>query len=341
MVLPVSYYAGSFHVLISYRMWNQFVKDYLTFTKKERVAVLVLLVLIFLVVLLPYLWPAKKMIQPDKKEIEALRSQLAILSKPDSAYKAFNEEEEHPAISNHPLPNNDGKIKPTLFYFDPNTVSAEGWKRLGLRDKTIQTIQNYLSKGGKFRKPGDVGKIYGLFKNDYERLLPYIKLENENAVNSKVNIDRKPFAAAGKLIYPEKKRISLQPIDINAADTTALIALPGIGSKLAGRIINFREKLGGFYRVAQLAEIYGLPDSVFQKIQSLLHCSNPALHQININTADANVLKAHPYIRWSIANAIVQYRTQHGSFKSVEDLQLITIIPADVFQKIKPYMSIE
>jgi competence protein ComEA len=322
-------------------MWSQFIKDYLTFTKKERVAVLVLLALIFLVVLLPYLWPEKKIIQPDKKEIETLRSQLATLSKPDSANKAFNEDEEHRAIYNHPLSNNDGKIKPTLFYFDPNTLSAEGWKRLGLRDKTIQTIQNYLSKGGKFRKPGDVGRIYGLFKNDYERLLPYIKFENENSVNGKANIDRKQFSAADKLTYPEKKRISLQPIDINTADTTALIALPGIGSKLAGRIINFREKLGGFYSVAQLAEIYGLPDSVFQKILSLLQCPNPALHQININTADVNILKAHPYIRWSIANAIIQYRTQHGSFKSVDDLQQITIITPEIFLKIKPYLVIQ
>jgi competence protein ComEA len=323
-----------------YHMWNQFIKDYLTFTKKERVAVLVLLALIFLVVILPYLWPAKKIIQPNKKEMKELQTQLAKLLKPDSSSKAFNEKEEGPAIYNRSATSNDRKIKAALFYFDPNTLSAEGWRRLGLKDKTIQTIQNYLSKGGKFRKPEDVGRIYGLFKNDYKRLLPYIKFENDNAVNGKANIDRKQFAAADKLIYPEKKRISLQPIDINSADTAALIALPGIGSKLAGRIINFREKLGGFYMVAQLAEIYGLPDSVFQKIQSLLQCSNPAVHQLNINTADVNILKVHPYIRWSIANAIVQYRTQHGSFKSVDDLQLISIITADVFQKIRPYLVI-
>jgi competence protein ComEA len=321
-------------------MWNQFVKDYLTFTKKERVAVLVLLALIFLVVLLPYLWPAKKMIQPDKKAMEALQAQLAKMTKPDSSYNAINEKNESPDVYDPSGTNNYSKTKPVLFYFDPNTLSAAGWKQLGLRDKTIQTIQHYLSKGGKFRKPEDVSRVYGLFKDDYERLLPYIKLGNGNANDGKANTDRKQYADANKFAYPVKKTTSLKPIDINTADTAAWIALPGIGSKLASRIINFRDKLGGFYAVTQLAEIYGLPDSVFQKIQSLLQCSNPALNQININTADVNILKAHPYIRWSIANAIIQYRIQHGNFKSVDDLQQITIIPADVFQKIRPYLVI-
>ncbi len=82
------------------------------------------------------------------------------------------------------------KSKGELFYFDPNTLSAEGWKRLGLRDKTIGTIQNYLSKGGKFRKPEDVSKIYGLFPNEYERIAPYIKIQATENMNAYKNISR-------------------------------------------------------------------------------------------------------------------------------------------------------
>ena len=48
------------------------------------------------------------------------------------------------------------------FYFDPNTLSKDGWQKLGIRDKTIKTIQNYLSKGGHFRKPEDLQRVYGL-----------------------------------------------------------------------------------------------------------------------------------------------------------------------------------
>jgi DNA uptake protein ComE-like DNA-binding protein len=44
-------------------------------------------------------------------------------------------------------------------------------------------------------------------------------------------------------------------VDINSADTSAFIALPGIGSKLAARIVNFRDKLGGFYSIEQVKNI--------------------------------------------------------------------------------------
>ncbi|MBO9571783.1 MAG: helix-hairpin-helix domain-containing protein, partial [Chitinophagaceae bacterium] len=60
------------------------------------------------------------------------------------------------------------------------------------------------------------------------------------------------------------------PIDINTADTTAFISLPGIGSKLANRIVSFRSKLGGFNSVEQIRQVYGLRDSVFQLIYPML-----------------------------------------------------------------------
>ena len=66
-------------------------------------------------------------------------------------------------------------------------------------------------------------------------------------------------------------------IDVNTADTTAFISLPGIGSKLAARIITFREKLSGFYSVEQIGETYGLPDSTFQKIKQYLKLDNASV----------------------------------------------------------------
>ena len=102
-------------------------------------------------------------------------------------------------------------------------------------------------------------------------------------------------------------------VDVNTADTTAFVALPGIGSKLALRIVNFRDKLGGFYSVDQIAEIYGLPDSSFQRIKHLLKLDNPSIKKININTASKDEMKLHPYFKWNLANAIVEYRNQHGT----------------------------
>ena len=152
-----------------------------------------------------------------------------------------------------------------MFYFDPNTLSKEGWQKLGIRDKTIKTIENYLSKGGHFRKPEDLQRVYGLRKNEYERLAPFIKIQPESKEHTEKNFAAKNSSAENHV--PLKSYRSL-PVDINSADTSAFIALPGIGSKLAARIINFRDKLGGFYSIDQVRETFGLPDSTFQKIKA-------------------------------------------------------------------------
>src|SRR5262249_25636461 len=153
-------------------------------------------------------------------------------------------------------------------------------------------------------------RIYGLRQDEYERIASYVQIEvlpeikkEEQRLNGKSineNLSTKGFTSHYSVI------------DINSADTTAFIALPGIGSKLAARIVNFREKLGGFYSVDQVGETFGLPDSTFQKIKQYLKLENNSLRKININTATVDELKLHPYIKWSIANPIIAYRNEHG-----------------------------
>ena len=116
--------------------------------------------------------------------------------------------------------------------------------------------------------------------------------------------------------------------------------MPGIGSKLAARIVNYRSKLGGFYSINQLGETYGLPDSTFQFLKNRLTVSNTALTKIPLNTATAQQIK-HPYLSWNIANAIVAYRNQHGAFTAVSDIKKILSIDEATYQKIEPYLSLD
>ena len=130
-------------------------------------------------------------------------------------------------------------------------------------------------------------------------------------------------------------------IDINTADTTEWKKLYGIGSKLSQRIINFRTKLGGFATVDQVGETFGLPDSTFQAIKPKLMVKSSSIKQINLNNATLDELKAHPYIKYAIANAIVQYRNEHGQFKSVADLQKLGAVDELLLRKIAPYLTVE
>lgn len=319
--------------------WKDFVADYLHFTYRERVAILVLIALIIVVFLAPGILPSDSSSTPsaaDTSWIAALRQ----LEQKEPEYEE-NGYRKQPGkeynLYDRTKWNSKGK-KRELFYFDPNTVSAEEWERLGLREKTFLTVQNYLSKGGRFRKAEDVKRIYGLFPDEYERIAPYIQ----------INAEREPGNPARESSYPaaENKPVktytpNYRVIDINTADTTAFISLPGIGSKISARIISFRDKLGGFYSIEQVAETFGLPDSTFQKIKTYMKLENISVRKININTATVDELKTHPYIRYALANPIVAYRNEHGPFEKVEDIKKIMAVTGEVFMKIVPYLTIE
>ena len=65
------------------------------------------------------------------------------------------------------------------------------------------------------------------------------------------------------------------------------------------------------------------------------------MRTISINAADVNTLQQHPYIRWPLANAIVQYRQQHGAYGSVDQLLQINIVTPEILEKIRPYLTVQ
>jgi competence ComEA-like helix-hairpin-helix protein len=320
--------------------WKQFVKDYLNFTRRERIAVLVISILMALVIVYPEISSGispKKRVDADTSWFATVRSLEQ--KNPDSFLRNRDTDEENYAYQYDRKKgsySHKSEIKAELFYFDPNTISPGEWKKLGLRDRTIQTIQNYLSKGGKFKKPEDLRRVYGLHQNEYERLASYIRIEE--SVEEKRS---ESFISADESRAAKTYSSNFKAIDINLADTTAFIALPGIGSKLASRIVSFRDKLGGFYSIEQIKETYGLSDSTFQKIKQYLKLDNTSLKKININTATVDELKAHPYIKYSLANPIVAYRNEHGLFTKVEDIKKVMVITEEIYKKIECYLTVD
>ncbi|RXK58521.1 helix-hairpin-helix domain-containing protein [Lacibacter luteus] len=311
------------------------IKEYFSFTKKERNATLLLAAAALLFSLLPSLFP---FLVKDEIELTidtAVQHKLAALQtipadKSNADAGLYQPKESQ--FEKYRRQKNNAE----LFFFDPNKATAEEWKRLGVREKTIATILKYRSKGGRFYKPEDLKKIYGLRPDDVERLIPFVTLETtgkpENVFDN---------STAANSSTTERKEFSKAVVEINSSDTADWKQLRGIGSGYAKRIVNFRNKLGGFISVEQVAETYGLPDSVFQQIKPQLKNNSAKVRKISINYSTVEELKAHPYIGFSVASAIVQYRKEHGNFSSVSDLQKIGAIDDKLYQKISPYLSAE
>ncbi|HTM91759.1 MAG TPA: helix-hairpin-helix domain-containing protein [Flavisolibacter sp.] len=303
------------------------VKAYLIYGKRDRIGALILVLLIGVIYAQPYLTAKKSEPFPARQTSVLMKAMDTLTSRQQTnAAKKYEGDNDYQYQPSQTKNFTDGE----LFRFDPNTLPVEGWQKLGLSEKTSRTIDKYRSKGGKFYKPEDIKKIWGMPEGFYERVKDYIVMapvQNNYQQNS-----------VGKTTYtkPEKKVVI---VNINESDTAAFIALPGIRSKLAARIVNFRDKLGGFYSIDQVGETYGLPDSTFQKIKGSLQLSG-SVKKLNVNTATKDELKVHPYIKWNLANAIVEYRNQHGAFKSLDDLKNIAVIDEVTFGKIVHYLSL-
>ena len=129
-------------------------------------------------------------------------------------------------------------------------------------------------------------------------------------------------------------------LNINLADTSQWKRIKGIGKKRAIHILNYKKALGGFITVSQLNEVYSISDSLFKSFDQYLQIKDSSILKINLNTCSREELKSHPYIKWNVANAIINFRVQHGTFKSLEDLKKIHILKDNLYYKIVPYLSI-
>lgn len=152
--------------------------------------------------------------------------------------------------------------------------------------------------------------------------------------------ERKPIKKSPFLFpktYVPKKLIA---IDANIADSAAWVALPGIGPSLASRIIAFRTGLGGFVSLDQLTEVYGFKEDLLFDLKDKLTLSQAENLQLDLNEVDFKRLSSHPYFKYTLSKAILNYRKQHGKFENLEELRKIKIINDSIYDRIALYLKI-
>jgi DNA uptake protein ComE-like DNA-binding protein len=300
-------------------------KKYLVYTKRERQAVILLLLLTVSMLAIPHLFepplvPVSGRLKEELIKVDSTDSSLVNETASGSESERFEE-----------------SGSPKLFAFNPNTAGIQELVSLGISRKAATVMIHYREKGGKFKKAEDLSKIYSIRRDLYERLRPYVRIPAEEK-------PQKQYHRQDTFNYKSHVTKTLRTsrsIDINQAAQSDWESLPGIGAKLATRILTFRQKLGGFIKAEQVRETYGITDSVFDVIRPLLQCSTQSVRQIDLNTITIEELKEHPYFRGKIAYAIIRFREQHGSFKSMDDLKKLQVIDENLRLRIEPYLIIK
>jgi competence protein ComEA len=265
--------------------------------------------------------------------------------------------EKHKAYKKNFHANEKGIIKRTKF--NPNTVSVDSLRKMGVDKFASGNLEKYRQKGGKIKSKAQFFKIYGMQK--YESILDSLvqiddtfahKKSNENFENGEVgNRDKtKKYASSDSLLKknapynanPAKIAIvKIKIIELNTADSFELESVRGIGAYLASRIVKYRNKLGGFYEVDQLEEVYGLRPETYMNINHLVKADVDLIKKIKINSIDEAVLASHPYIGRKTSAILMRYKKQHGDFKTMDDLQRVKIFDEEDLARLKWYIVFE
>lgn len=217
------------------------------------------------------------------------------------------------------------------YFFDPNTVSYDSMIDMGLIPQIAKNVVRYRQSGGKFSKPGDLSKIYGMSDSLWVLLEPWIVIHSVKTPKSGNSIAKN--SGPSQLATP--------PIDINMADSSWFQTIYGIGPVLSARIVKYRALLGGFTSLAQLNEVYGLSSEVINEIMVRveLDTMQNTIKKLNINTDDIKTLGRHPYLTFNLAKAIVSYREVHGAYCQVEEIKKIHIIDDSTYLRVSPYLD--
>jgi competence ComEA-like helix-hairpin-helix protein len=147
---------------------------------------------------------------------------------------------------------------------------------------------------------------------------------------------------ASRPSYPRTEKLEEGTVvELNTADTTMLKKVPGIGSAYASRIVKFRDLLGGFYSVNQLAEVYGMDEERFNALKPWFTVDASKFKKLNLNELTSEELNKHPYIDYKQAKAILQLRKQKGKLTGWENLQLLDEFTDIDKIKLLPYLSFE
>ena len=136
-----------------------------------------------------------------------------------------------------------------------------------------------------------------------------------------------------------RNRAAPDLLHLNKADSVSLLDLPGIGPVFAGRIVRYRALLGGYCKVDQLSEVYGMRPETLELVTPLLVLDSSGLHKLHINSLTFRELLRHPYLEYEHVKALFRYMDSKGALESAEQIRQNGLLPDSTIDRIAPYID--
>lgn len=217
---------------------------------------------------------------------------------------------------------------PKIYPFNPNFITDYKGSKLGMSIEEIDRLLNFRKTNQYVNSASEFQKVTQVSDSLLNAISPYFKFPDW--VNKGKTNNFKPF---------EKKTEKIIMLDINLATKEDFIKIYGIGPALSDRILKQKELLGGFVSMKQMNDVWGLSPEVIENLNKhFMVASLPKIKKIDINNSSIKELMVFPYFKYSLAKAIVTYRSMNGDFKNFEDLTKINGFPSEKLDIIRLYL---
>lgn len=281
------------------------------------------------------------------------------VKKPSRKNKLAKNNDENNFETQKPSYTSKKKKQKTVSAIDINTATVSDFKLLkGIGKVLSERIVKFRDAIGGFKNIAQLNEVYGIEDSLYFTLLDNIemsKVEKPAEV-----LESKPKEASTLVMATEEtsyKKIDSEPkvnkpagpgkpklaviVDINKATAAEFQLLNGIGNFRAKEIVAQREKLGGFYKIEQLKEVYSFTDSLYNALKPQLNISTTKIKKININTVEFKTLLKHPYFDYNLTKHLVNFRENRKGLKSLEDLKESYLVDDKLYEKLTVYLTVD
>ena len=223
--------------------------------------------------------------------------------------------------------------KDTIYPFNPNYITDYKGYKLGMTIQEIDRLHAFRKQGKFVNSVEEFQQVTKVSNAFLSKISPYFKFPDW--VKNKGTATSEKFH---KFLPKEKEKIIQK--DINVATREDLIAVYGIGEKLADKILQEKEKLGGFVSMEQFQFMWGIsPEAISDLEKRFTIKSQIGIKKIAINDLSQKELAKFPYFNYALAKEIVIYRTMNSGIKNIDDLTKIKGMPNEKIKIIALYLE--
>jgi len=223
--------------------------------------------------------------------------------------------------------------KPKVFPFNPNFLSDFKGYVLGMSTEEIDRLLAFRKENKWINSVNDFKKVTKVSDSLLNKISPYFKFPDWIS-NSK---PKKNYLKKGF-----KEKTFRQKVDLNITTQEQLEKVNGIGKVKSKKIIDYRNKLGGFSDDIQIYQLYGLDYQVINKVLNEFTVKTPKeIVKMNFNSISASDIATIPGISFDLAKRIWEYRILNEQIESFSQLQNIEGLTKRKLQGIQLYLKIE